>query len=41
MILGATHSLAVLDTGELLAWGGNASGQLGPGPPVDVAQQVI
>jgi len=32
---GATHSLAVLESGDLLAWGCNSSGQLGPGPPLD------
>ena len=32
---GATHSLAVLESGDLLAWGCNTSAQLGPGPPLD------
>jgi len=32
---GATHSLAVLESGDLLGWGCNSSGQLGPGPPLD------
>ena len=37
---GATHSLAALESGELLAWGCNASGQLGPGPPEPLDQQI-
>ena len=32
---GATHSLAALESGDLLAWGCNTSAQLGPGPPLD------
>ena len=37
---GATHSLAALDSGDLLAWGCNSSGQLGPGPPVSHDQLI-